>query len=57
MWCVGAQRFRGFFRGLSAAMLRAFPVNAVTFLVYDSLLDVFDPSHPHSAPTDDPPLT
>jgi hypothetical protein len=29
---------RGFFKGLGPSLLRAFPVNAVTFIVYDSLL-------------------
>lgn len=32
------QGVRGFFRGLSTSLLRAFPVNAVTFLGYEAVL-------------------
>lgn len=38
-----SQGFKGFFRGLSTSVVRAFPVNAVTFFVYESLLAIFQP--------------
>ena len=42
-----AQGVRGFFTGLTACSIRAFPVNAITFLVYTQSLKILDPSESH----------
>ena len=39
-----ANGIRGFFSGLSVVCLRAFPVNAITFLVYSHTLDYLQDS-------------
>lgn len=40
---VREEGLRVFFRGLTLNSLRAFPVNAVTFLSYESLMKIFYP--------------
>ena len=39
-----ANGIRGFFSGLSVACFRAFPVNAIIFVVYSHCLDYFQDS-------------
>lgn len=40
---VREEGFRVFFKGLLLNSMRAFPVNAVTFLSYESLMEIFCP--------------
>jgi hypothetical protein len=37
-----AEGYRAFFRGLGTTMVRAVPVNAVTFLVYEEVLRLLE---------------
>lgn len=45
---VKEEGVRVFFKGLLLNSLRAFPVNAVTFLSYESLMKIFNPPASHS---------
>ncbi|RKP23261.1 mitochondrial carrier domain-containing protein, partial [Syncephalis pseudoplumigaleata] len=38
LWREGGRQWRVFFRGFGTTMVRAFPVNAVTFLVYEHMM-------------------
>lgn len=41
-----AHGWQWFFRGLTPVVVRAFPVNAVTFLVYETMLKALPSSPP-----------
>ncbi|KAI9593931.1 mitochondrial carrier domain-containing protein [Syncephalis fuscata] len=44
LWREGNRNFRVFFRGFGTAMIRAFPANAATFLVYENVMQWMEKS-------------
>jgi hypothetical protein len=50
LWYSSTHRWRVFFKGFSAAIIRAFPANAATFFVYEQTMQFMYRSHKEHHP-------